>query len=232
MSSQGLKHAIHTRHKYWHEHAHHDTRHEETRLEDTTWLSSDALKEDEEKEVKIKREKKSLENTVASGMRGGGLSAQEGSLVRSCMFGSIQYVHVVNMKAGILYAQQKQLQWRNQWACFLFSIMKPTVRGWLHVNETKTQWESKCDRVWWHISIFYIKGIHHKKLNGRRSDYTYAQEYKGEVQRVIEETRHHVSKWRFYPLRGSSTHFDKVVKDLLNFGWFPFLNPSVCRKIE
>lgn len=39
------------------------------------------------------------------GMRGGGLSAREGEgggLVRSCMFGSIQGVHVVNMKAGIL----------------------------------------------------------------------------------------------------------------------------------
>lgn len=33
----------------------------------------------------------------------------------------------------------------------------------------------------------------------RRSDYTYAQEYKGEIQRVIEETRQHVSKWRLYP---------------------------------
>lgn len=38
-----------------------------------------------------------------SRMRGGGLSAQEGRLVRSCMFGSIQFVHVVNMKASILF---------------------------------------------------------------------------------------------------------------------------------
>lgn len=45
-------------------------------------------------------------------MVGGGLGSQEGSLVRSCMFGSIQYVHVVNMKAGILHAQQKQIQRR------------------------------------------------------------------------------------------------------------------------
>lgn len=34
------------------------------------------------------------------------LRAQGGGSVRSCMFGSIQCVHVVNMKAGILYAQQ------------------------------------------------------------------------------------------------------------------------------
>lgn len=116
MSSQGLKHAIHSRHKYWHEHAHHDTRHEVTQLEDTTWLSSDALKDGEEKKVggeKKEKKKKSLESTVASEMKGGGLSAQEGGLVRSCMFGSIQYVHVVNMKAGILYAQRKQIQRRS-----------------------------------------------------------------------------------------------------------------------
>lgn len=56
-----------------------------------------------------KEKEKSLEGTVASGTTGLGLSAQEGSLVRSCMFGSIQYVHVVNMKAGILYAQREQI---------------------------------------------------------------------------------------------------------------------------
>lgn len=62
---------------------------------------------------------KSLESTAASGMKVEEekevvvvvavvveLRAQEGSLVRSCMFGSIQCVHVVNMKAGIPYAQQ------------------------------------------------------------------------------------------------------------------------------
>lgn len=61
---------------------------------------------------------KSLESTAASGMKVEEeeekvvvvvvveLRAQEGSLVRSCMFGSIQCVHVVNMTAGILYAQQ------------------------------------------------------------------------------------------------------------------------------
>ena len=54
-----------------------------------------------------KEKEKSLEGTVASGTTGGGLSAQEGSLVRSCMFGSIQYVHVVNMKAGILYTRAR-----------------------------------------------------------------------------------------------------------------------------
>lgn len=43
----------------------------------------------------------SLESTVASEMKVGGLGAQEGGrLVRSCMFGSIQYVYVVNMNAG------------------------------------------------------------------------------------------------------------------------------------
>lgn len=57
----------------------------------------------------MKQEKqRSLKSTAASGMRGGGLSTQEGSSVRPCMFGSIRYVHVVNMKASILYAQQKQ----------------------------------------------------------------------------------------------------------------------------
>lgn len=41
------------------------------------------------------------------------LRAQEGSLVRSCMSGSIQCVHVVNMKASILYAQQTAgFSWR------------------------------------------------------------------------------------------------------------------------
>lgn len=67
MSSQGLKHAIHSRHKYWHEHAHHDTRHEETQLEDTTWLSSDALKDDEEeKEVEKEKENWSWEYSCIS----------------------------------------------------------------------------------------------------------------------------------------------------------------------
>lgn len=108
MSSQGLKHAIHSRHKYWHEHAHHDTRHEETQLEDTTWLSSDALKDDEEeKEVEKGEIKGVLRIQLHQGWEGGGLRAEEGRLVRSCMFGSIQYVHLVNMKAGILYAQKK-----------------------------------------------------------------------------------------------------------------------------
>lgn len=69
-----------------------------------------------------------------------------------------------------------------------------------------------------------------RKAKNRReeSDYTYAQEYKEEIQRVIEETRQHVSKWCLYPLRGFSMHVDKMVNDLLNFGWFPFLNPTVC----
>lgn len=76
MSSQGLKHAIHSRHKYWHEHAHHDTRHVVTQLEDTTWPSSDALKDDG-KEKKGEAggggeeggRKRGLESTAASGMK-------------------------------------------------------------------------------------------------------------------------------------------------------------------
>lgn len=83
------------------------------------------LKDDVEKEVRKEKKKKrkkerSLENTVASGYerwrtkRSRGRWEGEESLLRSCMFGSIQYVHVVNMKAGILYAQQKQIQWRDQ----------------------------------------------------------------------------------------------------------------------
>lgn len=66
-------------------------------------------KDGKRKKGERKEKKKSLESTAASEMKGGGLSAQEGSLVRSCMFGSIRYVHVVNMKAGILNAQQKQV---------------------------------------------------------------------------------------------------------------------------
>jgi len=79
---------------------------------------------------------------------------------------------------------------------------------------------------------FYIRSTRHRKqkLGQKESDYTYAQEYKEEIQRVIEETRQHVSKWCLYPLRGFSMHFDEMVNDLLNFGWFPFLNPSVCLK--
>lgn len=84
-----------------------------------------------------KEKEKSLESTVASGMTGGGLSAQEGSLLRSCMFGSIQYVHVVNMKAGILYAQQKQIQRRNRRACFLFSLMILMVHSWFTRKQDK-----------------------------------------------------------------------------------------------
>lgn len=57
MSSQGLKHAIHSRHKYWHEHAHHDTRHEVTQLEDAVRLSSDAFKDGEEKKVGVEEKK-------------------------------------------------------------------------------------------------------------------------------------------------------------------------------
>lgn len=72
--------------------------------------------------------------------------------------------------------------------------------------------------------------ITESKNRTEESDYTYAQEYKEEIQRVIEETRQHVSKWCLYPLRGFSTHFDKMANDLLNIGWFPFLNPSVCSK--
>lgn len=175
MSSQGLKHAIHSRHKYWHEHAHHDTRHEETQLEDTTWLSSDALKDDEEeKEVggEKKEKEKSLEGTVASGTTGGGLSAQEGSLVRSCMFGSIQYVHVVNMKAGILYAQREQISEESstsllsnsaQWYWWLHS--------WLHVNRTKTQNEkSKRESgVGFKYSpTFYIRSTTSRQQNKKK----------------------------------------------------------------
>lgn len=175
MSSQGLKHAIHSRHKYWHEHAHHDTRHEETQLEDTTWLSSDALKDDEEeKEVggEKKEKEKSLEGTVASGTTGGGLSAQEGSLVRSCMFGSIQYVHVVNMKAGILYVQREQISEESstsllsnsaQWYWWLHS--------WLHVNRTKTQNEkSKRESgVGFKYSpTFYIRSTTSRQQNKKK----------------------------------------------------------------
>lgn len=130
VSSQGLKHAIHSRHKYWHEHAHHDTRHVVTQLEDTTWPSSDALKDDgEEKKggaagggeegaqkkervwrVRLHRgwklEEEKEKEVVVVVVAAVELRAQEGSFVRPCMFGSIQCVHVVNMKAGILYAQQ------------------------------------------------------------------------------------------------------------------------------
>lgn len=179
-----------------------------------------------------KEKEKSLESTVASGMTGGGLSAQEGSLLRSCMFGSIQYVHVVNMKAGILYAQQKQIQRRNRRACFLFSSMILMVHSWFTRKRDK---DTNQKQMWlWHwfkhSPTFYVRSTRHENKNDRRSDYTYAQEYKEEIQRVIEETRQHVSRWRLYPLRGFSTHFDKVINDLLNFGWFPFLNPSICSK--
>lgn len=77
-------------------------------------------RQEEEKRGGAAEKGKSLESTAASGMKVEEeeekvvvvaavvveLRAQEGSLVRSCMFGSIQCVHVVNMKAGILYAQQ------------------------------------------------------------------------------------------------------------------------------
>lgn len=146
-----------------------------------------------------KKKEKSLESTVASGMRGGGLSAQEGGLVRSCMFGSIQYVHVVNMKAGNLYAQQKQIQLGNQWACFLFSIMILMVHSWLHVNRTKTQTKSKCDSGIDSNTVLHSTLEVHitKTKKDRRSDYTCAQEYKEEIQRVIEETRQHVQSGVF-----------------------------------
>lgn len=78
-------------------------------------------RQEEEKRGGGAEKGKSLESTAASGMKVEEeeekvvvvvavvvveLRAQEGSLVRSCMFGSIQCVHVVNMTAGILYAQQ------------------------------------------------------------------------------------------------------------------------------
>lgn len=134
-------------------------------------------------------------------------------MVRSCMFGSIQYVHVVNMKAGTLNAQQKQIQWRNQRACFLFSIMILMVHSWSHRNRTKTQTKSKCDSgIDSNTDLHSTLEVHITETNkDRRSDYTCTQEYKEEIQLVIEETRRHVSKWCLYLLRGFSTHFDRVV---------------------
>lgn len=101
VSSQGLKHAIHSRHKYWHEHAHHDTRHEVTQLEDAVPLSSDASKDGEEKKVGWRRKKQRVWGHV-SDERWRALGAQDGWGWGSCMFGSIQRVHVVNMKAVVL----------------------------------------------------------------------------------------------------------------------------------
>lgn len=104
VSSQRLKHAIHSRHNYWHEHAHHNTRHEETQLGDTTWLPSSAIKDDEEKEMKQEEIKGVLRVQLHQGSEGKDYTLE--SLVQSCLFGSVHYVPVVNMEACILYAQQ------------------------------------------------------------------------------------------------------------------------------
>lgn len=172
MSSQRLKHAIHSWHNYWHEHAHHDTRHEETQLGDTTWLPSDALKEYEDKRWSRKK-KRSLENAAASGMRGGGLTTEEGSLVRSGMFGSIQYVQIVNMKACILYAQQKQIHWRHRWACFLFSKMILIVgHTWIRQrHKQKENVKSMATHLWHqrqHSSTFFFRGTCHNKVKQQK----------------------------------------------------------------
>lgn len=65
---------------------------------------------------------KSLESTAASGgwagderWRAKRSRGEGGGLVRSCMFGSIQGVHVVNMKAGILFTLSDS---RFREACF------------------------------------------------------------------------------------------------------------------
>lgn len=127
---------------------------------------------------------------------------------------------------------KKQIQWRIEWACFL--ILQNDTDGTKLVTQrwdtNRKQRVSNMSLTLFTNTVLHstLKSSQHKKVKDCRRDYTCAQEYKEEIQRVIEETRQHVSKWCLYPLRSFSMHFDNTVNDLLNFGCFPFLNPSVC----
>lgn len=141
MSSQGLKHAIHSRHKYWHEHAHHDTRHEVTQLEDTTWPSSDASKRWKEKNRGKKREKeKSLESTAASDER---WRTKRSRGEFSTVLHVWQYTVCPCCKHEGRHSLRTAKAGFGAEACFQFNLMM--VHSWFHINRTKTQTKSKCE---------------------------------------------------------------------------------------
>lgn len=86
-------------------------------------------------------------------------------------------------------------------------------------------------------TVLHSRGIHHKKINTTKTKrqkkkwlhiYTRIQRRNTASNRGDKTTCFKVGV--FYLLRGSSTHFNKVANDRLNFGWFPFLNPSVLFK--
>lgn len=72
------------------------------------------------------------------------------------------------------------------------------VHSWFHTNRTKTQTESKCESGIDSNTVLHSRSrsTHHEKTTTTKKRqkerlHTYAQEYKEEIQRVIEETRQH-----------------------------------------
>lgn len=135
----------------------------------------------------------------------------------SCMFGSIQWVHVVNMNAGVFLGSAKA-----------DSVEKPASNSawrwdsWLHINRTDTQTKNKC--VFWNSfqnTFFFTHTPKIKDKGDRGSGYTYTRGQKEGAQGVIEETRQH--GWR-------SQNIWQRCKTLFNPYGFPFKSSMLLKK--